>query len=145
MPRQQLTRNLFAPVVSAEQQHPSFAALASYPGSEPTRLMMSRVFGLMPSPDGNFVEQFQSTGFDARVFELYMFAYLESAGFAVSQPGSPDFIVTRGESSVARALVDDVRTLYDSHDEAFLKQLSTIQEIIASREAAETVDVGRAA
>jgi hypothetical protein len=25
-------------------------------------------------PDGNFIEQFQTTGFDARLWELYLFA-----------------------------------------------------------------------
>lgn len=36
--------------------------------------------------DGNFIEQFQTPGFDARVWELYLFAVLTEAGFTVSRP-----------------------------------------------------------
>jgi hypothetical protein len=45
--------------------------------------------------DGNFVEQFQTTGFDARVWELYLYATFTELGFAM-QPGLqvPDFVLT---------------------------------------------------
>jgi len=32
--------------------------------------------------DGNFVEQFQTTGFDPRLWELYLFATFTELGFA---------------------------------------------------------------
>jgi len=44
--------------------------------------------------DGNFVEQFQTTGFDARMWELYLFAALTEANFVVARPRpAPDFLV----------------------------------------------------
>lgn len=43
--------------------------------------------------DGNFVEQFQTTGFDTRIWELYLFATLIEAGLNVERPSpSPDFL-----------------------------------------------------
>lgn len=36
--------------------------------------------------DGNFIEQVQSNGFDARIWELYLFATLTEAGLEVTQP-----------------------------------------------------------
>src|SRR5579863_5163090 len=43
--------------------------------------------------DGNFVEQFQSDGFDARFWELYVFALLTEAGFVFDRSYSaPDFL-----------------------------------------------------
>jgi hypothetical protein len=42
--------------------------------------------------DGNFVEQFQTTAFDTRLWELYLFAMLVEAGYAFDKSFSmPDF------------------------------------------------------
>ncbi len=42
--------------------------------------------------DGNFIEQFQTTGFDTRLWELYLFAMLVEAGFALDKDfPMPDF------------------------------------------------------
>ena len=45
--------------------------------------------------DGNFVEQFQTTAFDARLWELYLFATFTELGYA-SDPGVavPDFMLS---------------------------------------------------
>ena len=56
---------LFNPIVPQARFHPNFALLRAEAGSEPTRLMMEEVFASMTSVDGNFAEQFQTTGFDA--------------------------------------------------------------------------------
>jgi hypothetical protein len=59
---------------------------------------MDEVFFRMGDRDGNFREQFQTSGFDARVWELYLFAALEEAGFKIDQPDpAPDFLLTRAE------------------------------------------------
>lgn len=57
---------------------------------------MEEVFERMGDRDGNFREQFQTTGFDSRVWELYLYAALEDAGLEVTQPDpAPDFLVRR--------------------------------------------------
>lgn len=57
--------------------------------------MLERAFDAMPVADGNFVQQFQTTGFDARVWELYLCEYLVSAGFDVERLERPDFFAAR--------------------------------------------------
>lgn len=82
--------------------HSRFKALASEPGYEPARWMMEDVFASFVDGDGNFLEQFQTTGFDQRVFELYLYAYFARSGFEVNQGHSaPDFIITAEGTSVA--------------------------------------------
>ena len=72
----------------------SFKTVARSPGYAPARATMREAYTRMGDRDGNFVEQFQTSGFDARVSELYLFATLEAAGFEVQLPGSaPDFLV----------------------------------------------------
>lgn len=45
--------------------------------------------------DGNFVEQFQTTGFDARIWELYLFATFSEMGYSIDRTHAiPDFICT---------------------------------------------------
>lgn len=61
---------------------------------EPTRIMMDEIYCKMFDVDGNFVEQIQTTGFDARIFELFLFAYFESCGYKIIRDyDCPDFIV----------------------------------------------------
>jgi hypothetical protein len=53
-------------------------------------------------PDGNFLEQFQSTGFDARYFELYLFAYFSRSDYQVDRTHpNPDFLVSSEGTTVA--------------------------------------------
>lgn len=52
--------------------------------------------------DGNFVQQFQTTGFDSRLWELYLYAYLtEEELFLDRSYSAPDFLVTKFGKSVA--------------------------------------------
>jgi hypothetical protein len=92
---------LFTPMVPAERLNAHFKRLRDDPSQEPARLMMDEVFQGFEDPDGNFREQFQTTGFDSRIFELYVFAYLSRSGFDVRRDqGSPDFMATQGGLTV---------------------------------------------
>lgn len=47
-------------------------------------------------PDGNFVEQFQTTGFDSRTFELFLFVMFRESGHAIDRSRQrPDFMISR--------------------------------------------------
>jgi len=64
--------------------------------------MMDEAYAEFQDPDGNFLEQFQTTGFDSRCFELYLFAYLSRSGYTIKpRHQNPDFIVTRDKTRVA--------------------------------------------
>ena len=48
-----------------------------------------------PDVDGNFIEQFQTSGFNARIWELYLFATFVELGFARSEDFAvPDFLLS---------------------------------------------------
>jgi hypothetical protein len=64
--------------------------------------MMDDVFHSMPDPDGNFVQQFQTDGFDARLFELYLYAFFSRTGYSIDRTHpQPDFLVGRERFQVA--------------------------------------------
>lgn len=56
----------------------------------------------MADPDGNLVEQFQTRGFDARTFEIYLHALFTEAGHVIDRSHDrPDFMITRDGLTVA--------------------------------------------
>lgn len=95
-------KSLFLPSVPPEKLNLPFKSLVDAPNYHPTRNMLDLIYQDFEDPDGNFLEQFQTTGFDARLFELYLFAYFSKSGFDVhrSHP-SPDFTVTRDGVTVS--------------------------------------------
>jgi hypothetical protein len=88
------TDELFRLVVPEARLSSSFATLRSGSGFAPARAMMQRVYEQLGDRDGNFREQFQTTGFDARTWELYLFAALTNAGYELDRTHAvPDFVL----------------------------------------------------
>lgn len=94
--------DLFAPVVSVESMHPSFAKLRESEAFVPARRQIAEIMPHFVDVDGNFVEQFQTSGFDARLWELYLYSYLvEEQLFLNREHDRPDYLVTKYGKSVA--------------------------------------------
>ncbi|WP_416808199.1 hypothetical protein [Bacillus thuringiensis] len=96
-------KDLFTPIVPEKKLGNGFRQLTSNINmDEPTRNMMNEVFSCFPDSDGNFVEQFQTTGFDARIFELYLYAYFQNSGYEIDRNfDRPDFIIQKNGLRVA--------------------------------------------
>jgi hypothetical protein len=89
-------RSLFATKKPKKLLHPSFEVLSSSPWSKSTRRMMNDAFARFVERDGNFIEQFQTTGFNTRTFELYVSELLHSEGLApIGSEPQPDFTVSK--------------------------------------------------
>jgi hypothetical protein len=94
--------DLFTPVVPLARQHPYFVKLTREPAFLPARSIVNEMMPHFVDVDGNFVEQFQSTGFDARLWELYINSYLtEELLFRRREHSAPDFIVQKYGQTVA--------------------------------------------
>ena len=74
--------DFFAPAVSAQKFSDVYIRLATEEGFSPARGLIEAMMHYYEDVDGNFVEQFQTSGFDARFWELYLFALLTEEGFA---------------------------------------------------------------
>jgi hypothetical protein len=82
--------------------HPHFLMTRDDPELAPARAMLCEVAATMDDPDGNFAEQFQTHGFDARTFEIYLQAMFTEAGHAIDRSyDRPDFLITRDGLTVA--------------------------------------------
>lgn len=84
--------DFFAPAVPKERLDPAFAELREGEGFSAARELLTSLMRWHEDIDGNFVAQFQTTGFDARILELYVFALLVENGFSLSREhAAPDF------------------------------------------------------
>ncbi|MFI5584553.1 hypothetical protein ACIA5G_05945 [Amycolatopsis sp. NPDC051758] len=85
--------DFFTPISSTEKLHPSFRTLTSEKAYTAARRMIDSMMRWHEDVDGNFVQQFQTDGFDARLWELYLFAVLAEANLDVMHPKpAPDFL-----------------------------------------------------
>ena len=95
-------KSLFRLIVPEDKRHPKFELVRTAVGWEPARRMLDDVYQGFDDRDGNFLEQFQTTGFDERFFELYLFAYFSRSGFSIDRTHAvPDFLVERQGIKVA--------------------------------------------
>ncbi len=89
---------IFKQVVSDERLHSHFRTLRDTEGHSPAKGIIQETAYAFVDLDGNFIEQFQSGGFNARLWELFMFAYLHEELFAFGEKTSfPDYECIKGD------------------------------------------------
>lgn len=94
--------DLFTPIVEDKKLHPFFLRLRDEPSFSSAKEIIAEMAPHFVDIDGNYVEQFQSTGFDARLWELYLNAYLvEEELFFNREHYAPDFLVQKFGKTVA--------------------------------------------
>lgn len=85
--------DFFTPVRAHEELNPNFVVLADQEGYTPARDIILPMMRWYEDADGNFIEQFQTSGFDQRIWELYLFATFIEAGYELDRAHAvPDFI-----------------------------------------------------
>ncbi|WP_198343906.1 hypothetical protein [Burkholderia ubonensis] len=93
--------DLFTPVVPEGKLSPTFQLIRSSDFWLPARSIMTEMMRHFHDVDGNFVEQFQTNGFDSRTWELYLYAALLEEGLFVEKPNpAPDFMVSLGRKKI---------------------------------------------
>jgi hypothetical protein len=85
--------DFFTPLVPRERLQSAFRILSFQPRYSPARELIKAMMRFYEDMDGNFVEQFQTVAFDARLWELYLFATFAELGYAPAPDlAVPDFI-----------------------------------------------------
>jgi hypothetical protein len=97
--------DLFNDVASKGVQHPRFLRLRNSVVHAGARNLMNEVFAEMGDSDGNFVKDFQSGGFDARIFEMCLYAAFREINLEIDKSqDSPDFLLsTHGMKAAVEA------------------------------------------
>lgn len=82
----------FTPLIPLERRSPAFERLRTEKHFSPALGLIRELSRYFRDPDGNFIEQFQSTGFDARIWELYLYAVFTELGYGLDREHPrPDF------------------------------------------------------
>ena len=93
--------DLFEDVVSIEKQHPYYRILKNNKSWISAKKLISEIMPHFKDIDGNFIEQFQSTGFDQRLWELYLFNYFKEEKLDINKSKNiPDFLLSLGNETI---------------------------------------------
>lgn len=85
--------SIILPLVAEEELHNSFKKLCSYSGFSPAKEIIEAAMNRFDDVDGTFIKEFQTRGFDARLWELYIYLALEEDGLKCTRPAQrPDFL-----------------------------------------------------
>ncbi|WP_238318859.1 hypothetical protein [Pseudooceanicola atlanticus] len=94
--------DFFVPVIDDDRFHPAFRMLLEDRRYSPAREIISAMMRYHEDVDGNFVQKFQAAGWDALLWELYLFATFNELGFVrVGQGPTPDFVLRGNQGSLA--------------------------------------------
>ena len=95
-------KDIFEPIYPIGKLNPNFEIVRTIRGYTSAKEIIGEAMHHYTDIDGNFVEQFQTTGFDSRLWELYLFAYLTEESLLIDRTHyAPDFIVSDGRQTVA--------------------------------------------
>lgn len=72
--------------------HPYYKLLKDEPGRAPGRKVISELVLWLAPKDPHFVKEFQTSGFDQRLWEMFLWAALREFNLEVEQLGAPDFL-----------------------------------------------------
>lgn len=89
-----LPHEIFKLQVKDEKVHRYFRLLLSEAHYEGAANLIKEIAYSYIDVDGNYIKDFQSTGFDARLWELFLYMYLHSSSFSInSDYHAPDYVV----------------------------------------------------
>lgn len=94
--------DLFIPRAKVSKLDSYFQIIAKSPTHSAARNVINEIMPHFFDVDGNFVQQFQTTGFDSRLWELYLFCYFNEEGLQINREHfAPDFLLSSGDSEVS--------------------------------------------
>ena len=88
--------DLFAPIAGVKKLHPAFRYLRDGINQSAARELLSELSRWVTDLDGNLARDFQTSGYSARVWELYLLFAFRAMNFAVSHRHAvPDYELSR--------------------------------------------------
>ena len=86
------TFDLLTSTLPPDKRNPRFTELITAQGFTPALGLLKELMHYFQDVDGNFVQQFQSTGFDPRLWELYLYVLFTEQGYGFDRThAAPDF------------------------------------------------------
>lgn len=94
-------QDVFKQIVTEDKLCARFKLLVESELLKPAKNIIENITALMTDKDGNFIQQLQSDGFDARLWEIYLFILFKEIGFTQNDDHDrPDFHLVKGDIDV---------------------------------------------
>jgi hypothetical protein len=138
--------NLFEPLFDEAELDSNFKHIVSNDYYECAKGIINEIFNSWGGIDHHFISEFQTSGFSARLWELYLFTTFRSLKFDIEKcpEGRPDFLLKKNgmkiyvEAVTSNPAIDDnkfIPTTFDKEDTDtfFLKLRSTLLKKIKKK------------
>lgn len=97
-----VVKDLFVSKVKDSKLDGYFDFISKSPTHSAARNVINEIMPHFLDVDGNFVEQFQTQGFDSRLWELYLFCYFNEEGLLIDRSHfAPDFLLSSNHMNVS--------------------------------------------
>lgn len=110
-------KNIFKHIDAKEKLNEHFLLLDEFKAFNPAKKLIEEIAAEFEDKDGNFIQQFQTSGFDARMWELFLFKFFKTNEFEIlNDVDRPDFHLVKDgfeffvEASTSNEKKDDVYT-----------------------------------
>lgn len=88
--------DIYKQIVSDDKLSSKFKLLTESKLFDPAKNIIQIITSQMSDKDGNFIQQFQSDGFDSRLWEIYLYALFKEIGFTNTEKyDRPDFNLSK--------------------------------------------------
>jgi hypothetical protein len=92
---------IFKQLVSQDDLHPHFRMLSEKKGYSPAKAIIAEIAYSFQDPDGNYIQQFQTTGYAARLWELFLYAFLRENDFLIDRSfPAPDYLCKKFDETI---------------------------------------------
>lgn len=93
--------DIFKTIVKEEKLSDEFKLLSENKLFAPAKELVGNIGKLFEDKDGNFIQQFQSDGFNTRLWELYLFNFFTENGFDIlGDNNRPDFHLKKEDNEL---------------------------------------------
>src|SRR5437870_2600001 len=92
---------IFKRVVAEDKLNSNFCMLSGRDGNSCAKEIIAEIAYSFEDPDGNYIQQLQTDGFDARLWELFLYALLHENDFIIDRRfTAPDYLATKYDQTI---------------------------------------------
>lgn len=114
--------DIYKRTVSEDKLNKKFKLLTESALFDPAKQIIENICFLIKDQDGNFIKDFQSTGFDARLWEIYLFVFLYENQFQfINDHDRPDFHVKKKNCDFFIEASLSAEKLEEKYSEEFIR------------------------
>lgn len=93
--------DLFKSITKESDQNPQWQTLNSHKGLSPAKKLLDEICQPLTDKDGNFVQQFQTTGYYQRLWEIFLHCFFVENNFQIiNEHDRPDFALKKDNTEI---------------------------------------------